>query len=58
MMSRARRALLHAALGEKHRLEVVDLLIQGDLSVQEIEPQMEMPGNLLARHLNFLGGLS
>lgn len=53
-MTRERRARLHAALGEEHRLELVDLLTHGDLSVQELERQVDLPGNLLAHHLNVL----
>jgi len=33
---------------------LVDLLVAGDLSVQELAADLEMPGNLLAHHLNVL----
>ena len=48
------RARVHSALGDEARLELVDLLLEGDLSVRELAGALEMPGNLLAHHLNVL----
>ena len=45
---------MHAALGDEARLRMVDLLVEGDLSVRELAGVLEMPGNLLAHHLNVL----
>ena len=45
---------MHAALGDEARLRMVDLLVEGDLSVRELAGALEMPGNLLAHHLNVL----
>ena len=45
---------MHAALGDEARLRMVDLLLDGDLSVRELAGALEMPGNLLAHHLNVL----
>jgi protein-tyrosine-phosphatase/DNA-binding transcriptional ArsR family regulator len=50
------RARMHAALGEPVRLRIVDLLVMGDLSVAEIARSLDMPGNLLAHHLDVLQG--
>jgi ArsR family transcriptional regulator, arsenate/arsenite/antimonite-responsive transcriptional repressor / arsenate reductase (thioredoxin) len=49
-----RRARVHSALGDEARLELVDLLLEGDFSVRELAEALEMPGNLLAHHLNVL----
>lgn len=48
------RARVHAALGDEHRLALVDLLAHGDLSVQELGRAVDLPGNLLAHHLDVL----
>lgn len=48
------RARVHAALGDKVRLKLVDLLALGDLSVYELGQAVEVPGNLLAHHLSVL----
>lgn len=48
------RARIHAALGDESRLAIVDLLSLGDLSVQELGAAVELPGNLLAHHLDVL----
>ncbi|MGH8947701.1 MAG: ArsR family transcriptional regulator [Acidimicrobiia bacterium] len=48
------RARIHAALGDESRLALVDLLVLGDLSVQELGRAVDLPGNLLAHHLNVL----
>ncbi|MGF1662846.1 MAG: helix-turn-helix domain-containing protein [Kineosporiaceae bacterium] len=50
----ARRARVHAALGEPTRLAVTDLLAVGDLSPGEIAAALGLPGNLLAHHLRIL----
>lgn len=50
----AKRARIHAALGDETRLAMVDLLALGDLSVQELGEAVELPGNLLAHHLGVL----
>lgn len=51
---RQSRARIHAALGDEHRLALVDLLAMGDLSVRELGRAVELPGNLLAHHLDVL----
>ena len=48
------RARVHAGLGDESRLRIVDLLLLGDLTVQELGTDLGMPGNLLAHHLNVL----
>ena len=53
-MDLSQRARVHSALGDEARLELVDLLLEGDLSVRELAVAVEMPGNLLAHHLNVL----
>ena len=50
------RARVHSALGDEARLRLVDLLLESDFSVQELAAALEMPGNLLAHHLNVLDG--
>lgn len=49
-----KRARIHAALGDENRLAVVDLLSLGDRSVQELAEAVDLPGNLLAHHLDVL----
>lgn len=51
---RERRARLHAALGDVHRLQIVDLLATTDASSSEIGDATGLPSNLLAHHLNTL----
>jgi len=53
-MDLPQRARVHSALGDEARLELVDLLLEGDKSVRELAGALEMPGNLLAHHLNVL----
>lgn len=53
-MNLAERSLVHFALGDESRLRVVDLLASSDLTVRELGADLEMPGNLLAHHLNVL----
>ncbi len=50
------RARVHAGLSDESRLHIVDLLLLGDLTVQELGTDLGMPGNLLAHHLNVLEG--
>jgi protein-tyrosine-phosphatase len=50
----ADRARRFAALGDVARLAVVELLADGDLSVQELGVALGLPGNLLAHHLSVL----
>ncbi len=51
---RERRARVHAALGDVHRLQIVDLLATTDASSSEIGAATRLPSNLLAHHLNTL----
>jgi protein-tyrosine-phosphatase len=53
-MSRARRAAVHAALADPHRLEIVDELAVSDRSPSELAASLEMGSNLLAHHLGVL----
>lgn len=48
------RARLHAALGDRHRLRIIDELLSGDRNVQELGELTGLSGNLLAHHLNVL----
>ncbi len=52
--SLARRAALHAALGDPGRLAVVDTLAWGEASPGELATQLGMTTNLLAHHLRVL----
>lgn len=45
---------MHAALGDVHRLQIVDLLATTDASSSEIGAATGLPSNLLAHHLNTL----
>lgn len=51
---RTRRARLHAALGEEHRLGIVEELAASDRSPTELGRRLELPSNLLAHHLDVL----
>ena len=51
---RARRARLHAALGDVHRLGIVELLGCTDASSSELGAALGLPSNLLAHHLKTL----
>jgi protein-tyrosine-phosphatase len=53
-MDIGQRAEIHSALGDVARLHIVDLLLESDRTVQELATATEMPGNLLAHHLNVL----
>ena len=48
------RARILSALGDAHRLAVVDLLQVQDLSPDSLAAALEIPGNLLAHHLKTL----
>lgn len=50
----AHRAAIFAALGEPIRLAVVDALRPSDLSPSELGDLLNIPSNLLARHLDVL----
>lgn len=50
----ARRAALHAALGEPARLAIVDALLLGDASPGELGAVVSAPSNLVAHHLRVL----
>jgi protein-tyrosine-phosphatase len=48
------RARMHAALGDPHRLGMVDSLRHGDRTFQELAAISGLPGNLAAHHLRVL----
>jgi protein-tyrosine-phosphatase/DNA-binding transcriptional ArsR family regulator len=48
------RAKIHAALGDPERLRIIDDLSFSDRSVNELANLVQMPGNLLAHHLDVL----
>jgi protein-tyrosine-phosphatase len=50
----ARRAAVHAALGDPARLLITDTLREGDASPSELAAMLTMPSNLLAHHLHVL----
>ncbi|MEU5948040.1 helix-turn-helix domain-containing protein [Micromonospora sp. NPDC047465] len=52
--SLARRARIHAALGDPARLAIVDALTLGDASPGEIAHTLDMPTNLVAHHVKVL----
>lgn len=49
--------MVHAALGEPHRLAIVDELAVADRAPSEIAETLGIDSNLLAHHLNVLEGL-
>jgi protein-tyrosine-phosphatase len=53
-MSLSRRAAIHAALADPHRLEIVDELAMSDRSPSELGALLAMGSNLLAHHLGVL----
>lgn len=53
-MDRASRAECHAALGDRHRLHMVDELVMGDLTPHALGLLVGLPSNLVAHHLNVL----
>jgi DNA-binding transcriptional ArsR family regulator len=54
MMGVARRAEVHAALGDPARLLITDTLLAGDAYPSELAAMLTMPSNLLANHLQVL----
>jgi protein-tyrosine-phosphatase len=50
----AKRARIHAALGDPARLAIVDTLTLGDASPGEIGNALRMPTNLVAHHVKVL----
>jgi ArsR family transcriptional regulator, arsenate/arsenite/antimonite-responsive transcriptional repressor / arsenate reductase (thioredoxin) len=48
------RARAHAALGDPHRLAMIDLLAFEDLSPGQLGARLELPTNLAAHHLRVL----
>lgn len=59
LMDVERRAAVHAALADRARVAIVDLLTLGDASPSELAQALGLPSNLLAHHLRVLeqGGL-
>lgn len=53
-LNRSERARLHAALGEEHRLGIVEELAVSDRSPSELGLRLDLPTNLLAHHLDVL----
>jgi protein-tyrosine-phosphatase/DNA-binding transcriptional ArsR family regulator len=53
-MNLAQRSAVHAALGDRHRLAMVDALSLGDRTFQELAQGSGVPGNLAAHHLDVL----
>jgi ArsR family transcriptional regulator, arsenate/arsenite/antimonite-responsive transcriptional repressor / arsenate reductase (thioredoxin) len=53
-MSRGRRAAIHAALADRHRLEIVDELTLSERSPSELGASLAICSNLLAHHLGIL----
>lgn len=49
-----RRAALHTALGEPIRLAIVEQLVESDRAPFALSAQFDLPGNLLAHHLDVL----
>jgi protein-tyrosine-phosphatase/DNA-binding transcriptional ArsR family regulator len=49
-----RRAVIHAALADPARLEIVDALLLGDASPSELQKLLSMPSNLMAHHAGVL----
>ena len=48
------RARVHAALGDPHRLRIVDALLHTDHTFQELAATADLPGNAAAHHLAVL----
>jgi protein-tyrosine-phosphatase len=53
-MNLSERARIHAALGDRHRLSMVDVLRLGDRTFQELADGVGLRGNLAAHHLDVL----
>ncbi|HSJ46948.1 MAG TPA: helix-turn-helix domain-containing protein [Euzebyales bacterium] len=49
-----RRAAVHRALGDEHRLAIIDLLWSGDRTPAELQDATGLRSNLVAFHLNTL----
>ncbi|HEX6255960.1 MAG TPA: helix-turn-helix domain-containing protein [Euzebyales bacterium] len=49
-----RRAMVHRALADEHRLAVIDLLWRGDCTPADLQDATGLRSNLLAFHLNTL----
>lgn len=49
-----RRAAVHRALGDEHRLAIIDLLWRGDCTPAQLRDATGLRSNLLAFHLNTL----
>ena len=54
MTLRRERAAVYAALGDEHRLGIMEALLLTDLTSMELARRVEMPSNLLAHHLAVL----
>lgn len=54
VLDRTHRARLHAALGEEHRLAIVEELAASDRSPTELTRRFDLASNLLAHHLEVL----
>jgi protein-tyrosine-phosphatase len=52
--SLAQRAEIHGALGDPHRLQIVDELVVSDRSPSELAQSLAIASNLLAHHLDVL----
>jgi protein-tyrosine-phosphatase len=52
----SRRAAIHAALSDPHRVRIVDELAMSDRSPSELAAALEIGSNLLAHHLEVLEG--
>ena len=48
------RVRIHQALADRHRLAIVDALMLGDRTPQELSDLVEIPTNLMAHHLQVL----
>ena len=48
------RVRIHQALADRHRLAIVDALMLGDRTPQELSDLAEIPTNLMAHHLHVL----
>jgi ArsR family transcriptional regulator, arsenate/arsenite/antimonite-responsive transcriptional repressor / arsenate reductase (thioredoxin) len=48
------RVCVHQALADRHRLAIVDALVFGDRTPQELSELAEIPTNLMAHHLHVL----
>jgi protein-tyrosine-phosphatase len=49
-----RRAAVHAALADPARLQITDMLADGDAAPSELAAALSMPSSLLAHHLKIL----